>query len=709
MCAAAAPEPRLIAQANSVLQALYYHKPFRDAIRSTLDEPEPALPPVRPSSSSSAPSPSGSPTKLGSRPSFSRSGTSAGRATLANAFHRRTPSNSDNASPPAPVAGPSTVPPATAPPTLEDAGAMSALTANGTATLLSTLHELFAAVGAQPKKQGVVAPSAFIGQLRRENELFRSTMHQDAHEFLGYLLNAIAEDVERRARPDGAGGAGARPDPLTWVHRLFEGVLTNETRCLTCETVTSRDESFLDLSIDIEENTSITACLRQFSASEMLAHTNKFSCDACWGLQEAEKRCGGALPGRTDRCRMKIKRLPNVLALHLKRFKYQEEAQRFIKLTYRVVFPLELRLFNTLESSPDPDRLYSLWAIVVHIGVGPDSGHYVTIIKSAERWLLFDDENVSEVDEADLPKYFGDTPGVGSGYVLFYESVPDSDVPPAPLVHMAHRPRAASAVVRPLSSAPTSSPPVTPSTNGSIELPSQDPIDPLESTSGMATPIAVPYGAAANAGPSGSGLNRLFGSLSKRAAQANGLSPARDPPPPLPPMPSSPTPSSSPEMEVLASGAPHPVAVDSSDAASSRGSSHAPEASPALSRGSMQAFDEAHAAVPHPGDQSDAASTHSSVAGPTPAAPTPAPAPTSKDGSTSRLTRLLTRPKSKRPTSSVIVPTIAPPPAQPTGPLRHAASAVEGGAAFGMSSGESAAEGSGKRKGMFGSRSKDKR
>lgn len=66
---------------------------------------------------------------------------------------------------------------------------------------------------------------------------------------------------------------------------------------------------------------------------------------------------------------MKIKKLPNILALHLKRFKYQEDTQRFIKLTYRVVFPLELRLFNTLDSSPDPDRLYSLWAIVVHIGM----------------------------------------------------------------------------------------------------------------------------------------------------------------------------------------------------------------------------------------------------------------------------------------------------------------------------------------------------
>lgn len=54
--------------------------------------------------------------------------------------------------------------------------------------------------------------------------------------------------------------------------------------------MSSRDESFLDLSIDIEQNSSVTACLRQFSASEMLCQKNKFFCDSCCGLQEAEKR-----------------------------------------------------------------------------------------------------------------------------------------------------------------------------------------------------------------------------------------------------------------------------------------------------------------------------------------------------------------------------------------------------------------------------------
>jgi len=51
----------------------------------------------------------------------------------------------------------------------------------------------------------------------------------------------------------------------------------------------------MDLSLDIEQNSSVTSCLRQFSASEMLCHKDKFYCDECCGLQEAEKRfvtCG---------------------------------------------------------------------------------------------------------------------------------------------------------------------------------------------------------------------------------------------------------------------------------------------------------------------------------------------------------------------------------------------------------------------------------
>ena len=45
---------------------------------------------------------------------------------------------------------------------------------------------------------------------------------------------------------------------------------------------------------------------------------------------------------------MRVKRLPTILALHLKRFKYMDQINRHIKVSHRVVFPLELRLFNTV-------------------------------------------------------------------------------------------------------------------------------------------------------------------------------------------------------------------------------------------------------------------------------------------------------------------------------------------------------------------------
>ncbi|SJX60435.1 related to deubiquitinating enzyme ubh1 [Sporisorium reilianum f. sp. reilianum] len=280
------------------------------------------------------------------------------------------------------------------------------------------------------------AVKAFLATLKRENVLFDSTMHQDAHEMLNFVLNKVGEDLidadkaktrvkmqsrnpylNMRTDSDKTVDAQRKrnvmevgPNGKTCVHRLFEGVLTNETRCLTCETVTSRDECFLDLSIDIDKNSSVTSCLRQFSASEMLRSRNKFFCDSCSGLQEAEKR-------------MKIKKLPNVLALHLKRFKYEETVQRYVKLAYRVVFPLELRLFNTSDDAEDPDRLYELCAIVVHIGAGPHHGHYIAVVKVGNRWIQFDDDVVTYVDEAELTKYYGDRPGLGSAYVLFYQAV----------------------------------------------------------------------------------------------------------------------------------------------------------------------------------------------------------------------------------------------------------------------------------------------
>lgn len=305
-------------------------------------------------------------------------------------------------------------------------------------SLFTSLKDIFESVVASQSKLGVVRPHHFLEVLRRENEMFRTAMHQDAHEFLNLLLNEVVTNVEAEsmkqienlpadntdseqtvavtdssATSTGTqvnGSTGSKtPNTTRWVHELFEGTLTSETQCLTCEKVSQRDEVFLDLSVDLEQHSSVTSCLRKFSAEEMLCERNKFHCDNCGGLQEAEKR-------------MKIKRLPKILALHLKRFKYTEDLQRLQKLFHRVVYPYHLRLFNTTDDAEDPDRLYELYAVVVHIGGGPYHGHYVSIIKTEDRgWLLFDDEMVEPVDKSYVRNFFGDRPGLACAYVLFYQ------------------------------------------------------------------------------------------------------------------------------------------------------------------------------------------------------------------------------------------------------------------------------------------------
>ncbi|KAG7273937.1 hypothetical protein CRUP_011073 [Coryphaenoides rupestris] len=220
--------------------------------------------------------------------------------------------------------------------------------------LLTCLADLFHSIANQKRKVGVIPPKKFITRLRKENELFDNYMQQDAHEFLNYLLNTIADLLQEERKQDKTNGRlangtldsqnnnsnAATPAP-TWVHEIFQGTLTNETRCLTCETISSKDEDFLDLSVD--------------------------------------------------------------------RFKYMEQLQRYTKLSYRVVFPLELRLFNTSGDATNPERLYDLVAVVSH-----------------DFWLLFDDDIVEKIDAQAIEEFYGLTSEISknseSGYILFYQS-----------------------------------------------------------------------------------------------------------------------------------------------------------------------------------------------------------------------------------------------------------------------------------------------
>lgn len=80
--------------------------------------------------------------------------------------------------------------------------------------LLLCLGELFASISSQRRKTGALAPRKFVTKLRKENgeslclqatnlpttELFRGFQHQDAHEFLNYLINEIGDTLQKELK-----------------------------------------------------------------------------------------------------------------------------------------------------------------------------------------------------------------------------------------------------------------------------------------------------------------------------------------------------------------------------------------------------------------------------------------------------------------------------------------------------------------------------
>ncbi|KAG7664701.1 creB [[Candida] subhashii] len=266
--------------------------------------------------------------------------------------------------------------------------------------LLYALKDMFEAMIENKSTIGVVSPVHFIYKLKEKNYLFRqNNMHHDAHEFFNYLINEIIESLNKEVGIDN-----------NWCNNIFQGLITNETKCLSCEAVTSKHEFFLDLSVDIPPGQcaySLNHSLNNFSKSETLSNQNKFYCNTCSSLQEAVKT-------------IKLKKLPEVLVINLKRFKYDESVDKMVKLFDSISYPFGLRLFNTTDDEQE-SHLYELYALVIHIGGGPMHGHYVSICKiKAGLWLLFDDETVELVEDSYVMRFFGNGPGLASAYILFY-------------------------------------------------------------------------------------------------------------------------------------------------------------------------------------------------------------------------------------------------------------------------------------------------
>lgn len=168
----------------------------------------------------------------------------------------------------------------------------------------------------------------------------------------------------------------------TFIEELFEGTIISTVKCLTCNNISTSKETFLHLSVDVVPNVSLTDSLRKYCGVEHLNGSNQFFCQKCNSLQDAEKS-------------IRISKLPPLLIIHIKRFKYNDKIKDLEKLCSRVLYPYSLRV---PIQSLDEDCIsphYILSGTIVHIGHSGLSGHYVCTVDDGNKYIILDDHNVN--------------------------------------------------------------------------------------------------------------------------------------------------------------------------------------------------------------------------------------------------------------------------------------------------------------------------
>ncbi|XP_008577105.1 PREDICTED: ubiquitin carboxyl-terminal hydrolase 20 [Galeopterus variegatus] len=238
------------------------------------------------------------------------------------------------------------------------------------------------------------------------------------------------------------------------ISDIFDGSILSLVQCLTCDRVSTTVETFQDLSLPIPGKEDLAKlhsaiyqnvpakpgacgdsyaaqgwlafiveyirrfvvsctpswfwgpvvtledCLAAFFAADELKGDNMYSCERCKKLRNGVKYC-------------KVLRLPEILCIHLKRFRH--EVMYSFKISSHVSFPLEgldLRPFLAKECTSQITT-YDLLSVICHHGTA-GSGHYVAYCQNVinGQWYEFDDQYVTEVHETVVQN--------AEAYVLFY-------------------------------------------------------------------------------------------------------------------------------------------------------------------------------------------------------------------------------------------------------------------------------------------------
>nr|XP_055073367.1 ubiquitin carboxyl-terminal hydrolase 49 isoform X2 [Misgurnus anguillicaudatus] len=288
-------------------------------------------------------------------------------------------------------------------------------------SLCHELHTLFRVMWSG--RWSLVSPFAMLHSVWNLIPAFRGYDQQDAQEFLCELLDKVQQELESDApRKHFLIPITQRKlskQVLKVLNTIFHGQLLSQVTCLSCKRKSNTVEPFWDLSLEFPERyhrmekPSTAACQQSCSLSEMLAKFTEtealegciYACNFC----NRKRRKSSHKPlSLSEACKqLLVCRLPQVLRLHLKRFRWSGRNHRE-KIGVHVAFDqvLNIEPYCCSDAASLPQReayTYDLSAVVMHHGKGFGSGHYTAYCYNTEGgfWVHCNDSemNVCSVEE----------------------------------------------------------------------------------------------------------------------------------------------------------------------------------------------------------------------------------------------------------------------------------------------------------------------
>ncbi|GAA5976807.1 hypothetical protein JCM5350_007254 [Sporobolomyces pararoseus] len=258
-----------------------------------------------------------------------------------------------------------------------------------TCAMRGLLKQSFGLGGASRKSS--YTPAIVVKNLKMIAKHLRHGRQEDSHEFLRFVVDGMQLSSLFGKSPK----LTIQEKNQNPIHQLFGGVLRSRVHCTSCGHNSDTLDAMLDLSLDLGNRAgSVKEGLDNLVRVDHLRGQNKYRCEKCKKLVNAEKQ-------------FTIEKAPLVLTIHLKRFTPTGR-----KVSGVIKYPETLNLKGYMsDSSQSPS--YKLYALILHSGSGPHSGHYTSLVRAANnKWFDMNDDMVSPVQGVPL--------GQRNAYCLFY-------------------------------------------------------------------------------------------------------------------------------------------------------------------------------------------------------------------------------------------------------------------------------------------------